>query len=86
LRPSALRPHPAGYLWKERNLELIKQDLAVLRLVVRGDSYKEIADKFGLTQGAIKQRMRNAKRRSGVRSTSHLVALALKDGVVDFPE
>lgn len=76
-----------------RRLELLFEDLAApvditeaeveaLRLVKDGLLIKEVAFELGISEGAVKQRLRSAKDKLGARTTPHAVSVASSFGLI----
>lgn len=76
-----------------RRLELLFEDLAApiditeaeieaLRLVKNGMLIKEVAFELGISEGAVKQRLRSAKDKLGARTTPHAVSVASNYGLI----
>lgn len=76
-----------------RRLELLFEDLAApdditdaeleaLRLVKNGRLIKEVAFELGISEGAVKQRLRSAKDKLGARTTPHAVSVASGYGLI----
>ena len=53
-----------------------------LRKVMDGLRLKEIAHDFGVSEGAIKQRLRNAKQKLEARTSTHAVIIAARRGLL----
>ena len=66
VRPAAVRPN------------LTERDRQVLRLLLEGLSNKEIAAQLGVSEGAIKASLQQLFAKTGVRTRSHLVRVALE--------
>lgn len=66
VRPASERPH------------LTERDRQVLRLLLEGLSNKEIAAQLGVSEGAIKASLQQLFAKTGVRTRSHLVRVALE--------
>jgi LuxR family transcriptional regulator len=76
-----------------RRLELLFQDMAApedltdaeieaLQLVKGGLLIKEVAFRIGISEGAVKQRLRSAKDKLGARTTAHAVSVASTYGLI----
>jgi LuxR family transcriptional regulator, quorum-sensing system regulator SdiA len=76
-----------------RRLELLFQDMAApedltdaeieaLQLVKGGLLIKEVAYRIGISEGAVKQRLRSAKDKLGARTTAHAVSVASTYGLI----
>lgn len=61
---------------------LTQAELEVLRMVKQGMKLREIAGRIGVTEGAIKQRLKNARGKLGARNGSHAVSLAAGAGLI----
>lgn len=61
---------------------LTEAELVALRMVREGLLLKEIAGRLGVSEGAIKQRLKNAKLKLGARTISHGVSLAVRHGLL----
>lgn len=61
---------------------LTRAELEVLRMVKRGMKLREIAAELGVSEGAIKQRLKNARAKLGARNASHAVSLAGAAGLI----
>lgn len=57
-------------------------ELEALRMVCAGQRHKEIAYELGVTEGAIKQRLRNAKTKLGAKTVAQAVTLARGYGLI----
>lgn len=66
VRPAAVRPN------------LTERDRQVLRLLLEGLSNKEIAAQLSVSEGAIKASLQQLFAKTGVRTRSHLVRVALE--------
>lgn len=63
-------------------VSLTEAELEVLRLMRDGLLMKQIADEIGVSLGAIKQRLKNAKSKLGARTGSQATVLALEYGLL----
>ncbi|MGR3591471.1 MAG: helix-turn-helix transcriptional regulator [Limimaricola soesokkakensis] len=61
---------------------LTKAELLVLRCMKEGKRLKQISYDLDVSQSAVKQRLRNARRKLGARSGSQAVAMAAKLGLL----
>lgn len=61
---------------------LTEAELEALRMVRDGLLLKEIAARLGVSEGAIKQRLKNAKLKLGARTISHGVSIAASHGLI----
>ena len=61
---------------------LTDAELEVLRMMRDGLLMKQIADEIGVSLGAIKQRLKNAKSKLGARTSSQATALAIDYGLL----
>lgn len=61
---------------------LTEAELEVLRLMRDGYLMKQIADEIGVSLGAIKQRLKNAKAKLGAKTSSQAIALSLEYGIL----
>ncbi len=59
---------------------LTERQAAILRLLVTGDQYGEIAEKLDIEISTISSPVQNIRRRLGLRSRTALVAFAMKHG------
>lgn len=57
-------------------------EIEVLAAIRSGQLIKEIAHSLGITEGAVKQRIRNAKDKLGARTTPHAVSIASSYGLI----
>jgi two-component system NarL family response regulator len=62
--------------------DLSPREMEVLELLVRGRSNKEIADVLGLTEAAVKFRLKGLFLKLGVRDRTEAVVSALRHGIV----
>lgn len=62
--------------------ELTKRELAVLDFLVKGRSNKEIADFLGLSEDAVKSRLKGLFQKLGVQDRTGAVVSALRHGIV----
>ena len=62
--------------------ELTKRELAVLDLLVKGRSNKEIGDFLGFTEDAIKSRLKGLFLKLGVQDRTGAVVCALRHGII----
>lgn len=76
-----------------RRLELLFQDMAApedltdaeieaLQFIKSGLLIKEVAYRIGISEGAVKQRLRSAKDKLGARTTAHAVSVASTYGLI----
>jgi len=61
---------------------LTKAELEVLVMVKGGMLMKQIADDLGISLGAVKQRLKNAKFKLNAKTSSHAAALAIQFGLI----
>lgn len=61
---------------------LTRAELEALRMVRDGMLLKEIAARLGISVGAVKQRLRNAKAKLGARTGSQAVSTAVRFGLI----
>lgn len=57
-------------------------ELEVLRMIKSGDRIKQIAHELGVSEGAIKQRLKNAKRKMGAKTGPQAAAMASQFGLI----
>lgn len=62
--------------------ELTRREMEVLELLVKGSSNKEIADTLGITEPAVKFRLKSLFIKLGVRDRTEAVVSALRHGIV----
>ncbi len=63
-------------------VNLTEAELEVLRMLRSGFLMKQIAGKIGVSLGAIKQRLRNAKFKLGAKTSNQAISLALEYGLL----
>ncbi|PKP72911.1 MAG: LuxR family transcriptional regulator [Alphaproteobacteria bacterium HGW-Alphaproteobacteria-6] len=61
---------------------LTRAELEALRMVRDGMLLKEIAARLGVSEGAVKQRLRNAKAKLGAKTGSQAVSVAVRYGLI----
>ncbi|WP_052245445.1 helix-turn-helix transcriptional regulator [Halocynthiibacter namhaensis] len=61
---------------------LTKAELEVLIMIKDGLLMKQIADDLGISLGAVKQRLKNAKYKLHAKTSSHAAALAIQFGLI----
>jgi LuxR family transcriptional regulator, quorum-sensing system regulator SdiA len=61
---------------------LTKAELEALRMVKEGCLVKEIASRLGVSEGAVKQRLKNAKNKLGAKTGSQAVSTAAGYGLI----
>lgn len=61
---------------------LTTAELEALQMVKQGQRLKQIAHELGVTEGAIKQRLKNAKRKLGAQTSAQAAAEASKFGLI----
>lgn len=61
---------------------LTKAELEALRMVKEGLLVKEIASRLGVTEGAVKQRLKSAKTKLGAKTSSQAVSAATGYGLI----
>ena len=61
---------------------LTMAELEALQLVKNGLLLKEIAHQLGVSQGAVKQRLKNAKGKLNARTSTHAATLAVEYGLI----
>lgn len=59
-----------------------KRELAIIRLVAEGKSTQEIADTLFVALSTIKTHRKNILLKSGARSSTHLMAICMKEGLI----
>lgn len=57
-------------------------EIDVLRLIAAGNSNKQIADTVGLTEDAVKGRVRSILSKLNATDRTHAAAIALKRGII----
>lgn len=60
--------------------------VAVLRLVAAGHSYRTAGKALGITENAARSRGRNAQKALGTHHIAHTLAVALRCGLLDQEE
>jgi DNA-binding NarL/FixJ family response regulator len=80
---AARLPHNVAGLLAERmkREELTRRELEVLELLVKGRSNKEIGDVLGLTEAAVKFRLKGLFVKLGVKDRTEAVVSALRHGI-----
>lgn len=61
---------------------LTAAELEALRMVKNGLLMKEIANLLGVTEGAVKQRLKNAKIKLGAKTSTHAATMATSFGLI----
>jgi len=61
---------------------LTKAELEVLRMIKSGQRIKQIAHEIGVSEGAIKQRLKNAKRKMDAKTGPQAAAMASQFGLI----
>ncbi len=61
---------------------LTEAELEALRLVKNGLLLKQIADELGVSEGAVKQRLRNAKAKLKARNSTQAATIAMEYGLI----
>lgn len=64
---------------------LTRRELQCLTLAAAGNTLDMIARRLFLASDTVKMYMGTAKRKLGANDRTHAVALALRDGLIDFP-
>lgn len=64
---------------RDTTLTLSERDRTVLRLLLKGSSNKEIAQALGVSESAVKAALQQLFARTGVRTRSQLVRIALEE-------
>ena len=62
--------------------ELTSREFEVLRLIVKGNSNKEIGDQLGISEGTVKSHVNNILSKLNVTDRTQAVSVALKRGLV----
>lgn len=62
---------------------LTADQVAVLRLYAGGNSYREVGQLLGITEGAVKSRCARAAETLGTHHVAHTIAVALRRGLLD---
>ena len=65
---------------------LTKKETEVLTYLARGYGQKEIASELHVSTSAVKKQVGRAAQKLGARNAAHVVVLALKEGLIKFPE
>lgn len=65
---------------------LTPHDLRLLTLLATGLHYHEVAYKLGISEASVKDEMKLARSKLGARNTTHAVALALDQGLIELAE
>lgn len=61
---------------------LTKAELEALKMVKDGQRLKQIAHELGVTEGAVKQRLRNAKTKLGAQTSAQAAAMVREFGLI----
>lgn len=78
-----LMRHITGlHIAKAPPTNLTKAEIEALRMVKDGQRLKQIAHVLGVTEGAVKQRLRNAKLKLGANTSAQAAALANEYGLI----
>lgn len=65
-----------------KNADLTTREREVLQLAANGNTAKTIANKIGVSRKTVEAHLTNARNKTGARSTLHLVAMAIRQGVI----
>lgn len=65
-----------------RDFSLTVKESAVLACLRQGKRFKDIADELGVSEGAIKQRLKNARVKLGAKTTTEAAHLASEFGLI----
>jgi DNA-binding NarL/FixJ family response regulator len=63
-----------------------ERQLQALQLASRGLTGRQIANRMGLAWGTVRQHLLSARRACGAVNTTQAVAIALRLGLIEFPE
>jgi DNA-binding NarL/FixJ family response regulator len=63
---------------------LTPAELAVLRLIAEGNSNKQIAAQFSITEETVKGRVKNILSKLAANDRTHAVAIAMKRGIIEL--
>ena len=70
------------HLTAQAPTNLTDAELEVLRMLRDGMLIKQIAAQLEISQGAVKQRLKNAKQKLDARTSNHAMALAMEYGLI----
>ncbi len=71
---------------RERGEVLSEREREIVRLLVLGESNKEIASTLGITEQTVKSHVKNILAKLQVRDRTEAVTVALRRGIVHLPE
>jgi DNA-binding CsgD family transcriptional regulator len=77
-----LEPPPAPVPAVRPRVELAPSDVLVLRLLAEGDDAAEVGRRLGVSESAVKRRLRRLYAALGARNRTHAVALAYESGAL----
>ncbi len=81
-----LAPAASAQLARRVPGELSSRELAILRLVSRGRSNKEVGDKLGITESTVKGHLNNILAKLHARDRTEAVTIALRRGMISLAE
>ena len=70
---------------KGQTLPLTDRQKGIVQLLADGLVNKEIAYRMKISEGTIKNHVQDIKERLGGMSRANIVAIALRDGIIEFP-
>ena len=70
------------HIQKAPPTNLTQAEIEALRMVKEGQRLKQIAHVLGVTEGAVKQRLRNAKMKLGANTSAQAAAMASEFGLI----
>jgi DNA-binding NarL/FixJ family response regulator len=59
-------------------------EIEVLRLIVAGNTNRQIADRLGITEDTVKGRVRSVLSKLGAHDRTHAVTIGLKRGIIEL--
>lgn len=74
--------HKQNSIYKKQSFELTKRELEILQLLVKGYSYKMIADECFISYPTVNSHISNIYQKLHVQSSAGAVAVAIREGLV----
>lgn len=77
---------PTAHIVEKSNIELTEREIDVLRLLLAGNSNKEVADKLNISTHTVISHRKNITSKTSIKSLAGLTIYAIQNGIIEMSD